>query len=165
MDWYTFLIIIHLIGAVLGVGGATFAEIFYLKAKKDGVVEPLEIDHLRTIYFVLRIGLFILLMSGLGFLLFYYLNGAGQALLSPKILVKLSIVFILIFNAFLAKAKKIPMWFSAAISLTSWYTAMILGAWRTLDASFVNIIIVYIVAVFIVAGILELIKKYLKIPT
>jgi len=48
--------------------------------------------------------------------------------------------------------------------LTSWYGAMILGAWRTLDASFASIIIVYIIAVFIMAGILKLIRRYLKIP-
>ena len=140
------------------------AEIFYLKAKRDGIIEPLEIDHLKTIYFILRIGLFILIISGFGLLLFYRLIGAGEALLNPKLWVKLSIVVILVFNAFLIQAKKIPMWLGASISLTSWYGALILGAWRTLDASFISIIIVYVVAVFIVAGILDLIKKLLKIP-
>ena len=106
MDWYTFLIIIHLIGTVLGVGGATFAEIFYFKAKKDGVIEPLEVDYLRTAYFVLRIGLFILIISGFGFLLFYRLIGAGEVLLNQKLWAKLGIVVILVFNAFLIQAKK-----------------------------------------------------------
>ena len=164
MDWYTFLIIIHLIGTVLGVGGATFAEIFYLKAKKDGVIEPLEIDYLRTIYFILRIGLFILVITGFGFLLFYRLNGYGEGLLNPKLWAKLAIVAILILNTFLIQIRKIPMWLGASVSLTSWYGAMILGSWRTLDASFASIIIVYIIAVFIMAGILKLIKRYLKIP-
>ena len=164
MDWYTFLIITHLIGTVLGVGGATFAEIFYLKAKKDGIIEPLEIDHLRTIYFVLRIGLFISIITGFSFLLFYYLIGASELFLNPKLWAKLLIVTILVLNAFLIKFKKIPMWLGASISLTSWYGAMILGAWRTLNVSFINIIIIYIIAIFIVAGILEFIKKLLKIP-
>ena len=164
MDWYTFLIITHLIGTVLGVGGATFAEIFYLKAKRDGIIEPLEVDYLRTVYFILRIGLFILIISGFGFLLLYRLMGNGEALLNPKLWTKLLIVVILGFNAFLIQAKKIPMWLGASISLTSWYGTLTLGAWRTLDASFISIIIVYVIAVFIVAGILELIKKYLKIP-
>ena len=164
MDWYTFLIITHLIGTVLGAGGATFAEIFYLKAKRDGVIEPLEIDYLKTIYFILRIGLFILIISGFGFLLLYRLMGNGEALLNSKLWAKLGIVVILVLNAFLIQAKKIPMWLGASISITSWYGALILGAWRTLDASFVSIIIIYIIAFFIVAGILYLIKIYLKIP-
>ncbi len=164
MDWYTFLIITHLIGTVLGAGGATFAEIFYFKAKKDGVMEPLEVDHLRTVYFVLRIGLFILIITGFGFLLFYRLIGAGEVLLSPKLWAKLGIVIILVFNAFLIQAKKIPMWLGASVSLTSWYGALILGAWRTLDVSFISIIVVYIVAIFIIAGILEIIRRLLKIP-
>lgn len=159
------LIITHLIGAVLGVGGATFAEIFYLKAKKDGVIEPLEIDHLRTIYFVLRIGLFISAITGFGFLLFYRLIGApAEVFFNPKLWAKLSILIVLILNAFLIQIRKIPMWLGASVSLTSWYSALILGSWRTLDASFVSIIIFYIIAVFVIAGILELIKKFLKIP-
>ena len=164
MNWHSFLIIVHLIGTVLGVGGATFAEIFYLKAKRDGVIEPLEVDYLKTSYLVLRIGLFILIISGFGFLLFYRLSGYGGGLLNPKLWAKLAIVVILILNAFLIQIRKIPMWLGASVSLTSWYGAMILGAWRTLDASFISIIIAYVIAIFIVVGILELIKRYLKIP-
>ena len=164
MNWYSFLIIVHLIGTVLGVGGATFAEIFYLKAKRDGVIEPLEVDYLKTSYLVLRIGLFILIISGFGFLLFYRLIGVGEALLNPKLWAKLLIVIILISNAFLIQIRKIPMWLGTSISFTSWYGALILGAWRTLDVSFISIIITYVIAIFIVAGILDLIKKYLKIP-
>ena len=36
MDWHTALIVIHLIGTALGVGAATFAEIFYIKSLRDG---------------------------------------------------------------------------------------------------------------------------------
>jgi len=164
MDWYTFLIITHIIGTVLGAGGATFAEVFYLKAKRDGVIEPLEVDYLKTSYLILRIGLFILIISGFGFLLLYRLAGYGEGLLNPKLWAKLTIVAILIINAFLIQIRKIPMWLGASVSLTSWYGALILGAWRTLETPFISIMIVYVVAVFVVAGILELIRKYLKIP-
>ena len=164
MDWYTFLIITHIIGTVLGAGGATFAEVFYLKAKRDGVIEPLEVDYLKTSYLILRIGLFILIISGFGFLLLYRLAGYGEGLLNPKLWAKLTIVAILIINAFLIQIRKIPMWLGASVSLTSWYGALILGTWRTLETPFISIMIVYVVAVFVVAGILELIRKYLKIP-
>ena len=39
MDWHLVLIIVHVIGTVLGVGGATFAEIFLLKGLDLLVVE------------------------------------------------------------------------------------------------------------------------------
>lgn len=163
MDWYIFLIIIHLIGTVLGVGGATFAEIFYLKAKRDGVFEPYEIDYIRIAVFVLRIGLAILVISGFGFLLFYRIVGAGEALLASKLWAKLFIVLILILNTYLMQAKKIPMALGVSLSLTSWYAALIIGAWRILTASFISIIIVYIIAVVLVTLILKIIEKQLQI--
>lgn len=165
MDWYSFLIISHLIGAVLGVGGATFAEIFYLKAKRDGVIDPLEVDYIKNTITVLRVGLFILVFSGFGFLLLYRFEGAGAAILDARLWAKLLIFLVIIFNAFLMQARKIPMWLASSISLTSWYAALIIGGWRTLSASFGSIMIAYIIAIIVVAIVLELIKKLLKIPS
>lgn len=42
MDLHSILITTHLIGVALGVGGATFGGILYLKAMKDGKVDPME---------------------------------------------------------------------------------------------------------------------------
>ena len=58
----------------------------------------------------------------------------------------------------------VPFWLGASISFTSWYAAMILGAWRSVPFSFVEIMIGYAVAVIVMAGVLEgvraLHKKY-----
>jgi hypothetical protein len=165
IDWYLFLKITHFIGVALGVGGATFAEIFYLKAKRDGVIEPLEADYMKTAVFVLRLGLFILVVSGFGFFLVYRFTLAGALILDPQLWAKLTIVLVLIFNAFLTAAQKAPMWLASAISFTSWYAALIIGAWSSLEASYSSVIIVYIIAIFVVALILEIIRKALKIPS
>lgn len=153
------MVVSHIIGTVLGVGGATFAEIFYLKAKRDGIFEPLEVDYLKVAYFVLRIGLFILVISGFGFLLLFRLNEFGGPLLGVKLWSKLLIVLILVLNAFLIQTKKMPMWLGSSISITSWYTAMILGLWRGLNYSFGHIAVSYLFAVLIVAYILHIIDK------
>jgi ABC-type amino acid transport system permease subunit len=55
------------------------------------------------------------------------------------------------------------MLIGASLSLTSWYGALILGAWRTLTASFLSIIIVYIIAVIFAALILKVIEKKMQI--
>lgn len=161
--WGFFLTIIHVIGTVLGAGGATFAEIFYLKAIKDGIVEPLEADYLKTVYRILRIGTFILVFSGLGYLVFYRLSGQEELIYSQRLWAKFSIVLIILFNALLLQAKKIPIWLGSAVSLTSWYSALILGIWRSLKTPFFEILAIYFVAIFIVAAILALIKKQMRI--
>jgi len=149
----------HIIGVILGTGGATFAEIFYLKAKRDGVFEPLEVDYLKLSYFVLRTGLFLLVLSGFGLLLSLRFHEFGAPLLGVKLWAKLLIVLIIILNAFLIQARKMPMWLGSSLSITSWYTATILGLWRGIPYSFGQIMIFYLLSVMLVAYILHIIDK------
>lgn len=162
IDWQTILTASHIIGTVLGLGGATFAEIFYLKAAKDGVINATESDFLKTTYFILRLGMIILLFSGFGYLFFYRLTGQTELIYNPKLWAKLTIVLAIIFNALLLQAKKMPLWLGSAISLTSWYSAFILGSWRGLETSYISIIVLYIMAIIIVAAFLEIIKKVIR---
>lgn len=160
---YTFLILVHLVGTVLGVGGATFAEIFYLRAVKDGEVTPEEGAGLKTIYRVLRIGLILSVLSGFGFLLFYRFTGLEGELLDPKLWAKMTVIVILVINALLLQLHRIPMWLGASLSITSWYAAMVLGAWRGMPYSYIEIMVGYIAAVIVMVLVLVQIRKwYLK---
>lgn len=150
MDWHSFLVISHIIGTVFGVGGATMAEVFSIKALKDGVINETENDFLKTIYFFIRSGLFILILSGFGLLLLYRMEGvAPETIYTDNFIAKLLIVLVIIFNPLLVQAKIISYSVSSPLSLVSWYAALILGAWRTLDASFFSIVGVYLAAVLI----------------
>ncbi len=159
MDIYTLLIFTHLIGTVLGVGAATFAEIFYLRALKDGVVSPEEGSGLKAIYSVLRVGLIISVLSGFGFLLLYRFTGQEERLLDPKLWAKMTIIIILVVNALMLQLHKIPMWLGASLSLTSWYAAMILGSWHDITYSYMEIMFGYVVAVVITTVVLSFINK------
>ena len=160
MDVHFFLIISHLIGTVLGVGGATFAEIFHTRALKDGVVNPEEGATLKIVYRVLRVGLVITVFSGFGFLLLFRLTGMEERLLDPKLWAKMTIVGILLVNALLLQAHRIPLWLGASLSLASWYAAMIIGAWRGMPYSYWEILFGYVLAVAVVAVCLEVFKKW-----
>lgn len=150
MDWNSFLVIGHIIGAVFGAGGATMAEVFSIKALKDGVINETENDFLRTIYFFIRLGLFLLILSGFGLLILYRLEGvAPEMIYTDKFVAKLLVVLVIIFNPLLVQAKIISYSVSSPLSLVSWYAALILGAWRTLDASLFSIIGVYLFVVLI----------------
>ena len=160
MDIYTILVLTHLLGTVLGVGAATMAEVFYVKALRDRVISPEEGSTLKTTYFILRIGLILAVLSGFGFLLLYRFTGQEERLLDPKLWAKMSIIVILVVNALMLQLHKIPMWLGASLSLTSWYAAMILGSWRGIDYSYAEIMMGYVVAVVIMIVALEWIKKH-----
>lgn len=159
MSIYELLIIFHIIGTVLGVGGATFAEIFHVRALRDGSVSEEEGATLKAIYTILRIGLFTAVLSGFGFLLYFSLTGQEERLYSEKLWAKLTVIFFLSVNALLLQAKKMPLWLGSSVSLTSWYTALILGSVWGADYTYFGVLSVYIVAVLVVAGLLHLIEK------
>lgn len=160
MSIYTALVLTHLLGTILGVGAATFAEIFYLKALKDGEITPEEGSTLKTVYSVLRVGLMIAVLSGFGFLLLYRVSGMEDRLYDPKLWAKMTVIVILVVNALLLQLHRIPMWLGASLSLTSWYAATVLGAWRRIEYSYVEIMTGYIVAVVFVTACLALIKSW-----
>jgi hypothetical protein len=159
IDIHLILIIAHLIGVALGVGGATFGGILYLKAMKDGKVDPMEGEWLGVIFTVLRIGLVIAILSGFGFFLEYRFTGQEERLFDPRLWAKMTIILALVSNALLIQMRRIPMWFGEALSITSWYSALVLGIMRGANYSYFTFLIFYIIAVFIVMGILKIIKK------
>ncbi|HJL55601.1 MAG: hypothetical protein QGH85_02745 [Candidatus Pacebacteria bacterium] len=159
MDIHSILITAHLVGVALGVGGATFVGILYMKAMKDGKIDPMEGEWLSVVFTVLRIGLVILVISGFGFFLEYRFTGQEERLLDPRLWAKMTIILVLVFNALLIQMRKVPMWLGESLSITSWYGALVLGIMQSAVYSYTTFLIYYIVAVFIVVGILKIIKR------
>lgn len=166
MDFFTVLIISHIIGTVLGVGGATFIEIFLNKALRDGVVDTTEADFLKTTFFIVRIGLIISLITGFGLLLLYRFEDQAFKLYDPTLWAKMTILGVLVVNALLLQAHRIPLWLGSALSFVSWYTVMVFGILLNGPSySYWRLLFYYAVAVLIGALILNGIRKVLGIKT
>lgn len=161
MDLYTFLVIVHLIGAVLGVGGATFIEIFINKALADGTVDPTESSFLKTTYRVVRIGLILSLLSGFGFLLMYKLTGQNFKLYNPILWAKMTMIVIIAVNAVLLEMRKINLFWGSAFSFVSWYSVLIISPFLSgaPKFSYLEVVFGYIVAVLVGAVVLDIIRK------
>lgn len=176
MDIRNALIIAHIIGTALGAGGATVSDYLFFKFAKDGKLDKDEYRILLTVSDIIWTGLLILLLSGFGFIALY-LSGNESVIRVynlNKIWAKCTIVAILIANGFFMHRKilpmlhhresrslitpsfirKSPLMFTAgAISAVSWYSALILGAWRGLTATYSEILIAYIcIAIVAIIG-------------
>lgn len=161
MDYtYIFLIILHGIGAVLGVGGATMSDLMFFKTIRNLSISKTEMKFLELGSFQIWGGIVCTLISSLG--LWYFFPELVQ---TPKVYAKLTIFCILLINGiflnvwltpFLKKhlatslsasptfLKNRPILFSSgAVSIISWYSVFILGLWRGLPFSYTTIIMVY----------------------
>ena len=163
MDYYLLLVTAHIFGAILGVGGITFAEIFYFKSAKDNIINETESSFLKTTYFVLRIGTILLVLSGFGFLVYYRFIGSEELLYNSQLWTKLTIVIVIALNAVLLQAKKMPAWLGSPISLVSWYATMLLGIFRNVEMSYLQAMTIYMVMIIFVGFVLDYMKRILNI--
>jgi len=167
MDIYTTLILVHLIGTVLGVGGATMIEVHLNKALASGM----SLDHRSLLglnFTVLRIGLVLGLFSGFGFVAYYISSGQYFRLENPLLWAKLFFVIVVAVNALLLQAHKIGLYWGSALSFVTWWALFISGFMLSniVQASFVEIIGAYVVMIvagaFILHKLRELVAKQSK---
>lgn len=161
MDIFTLLIIGHLVGTVLGVGGATFIEIFLTKSLRDGEIDPIESSFLKTTFMVVRVGLIISLFTGFGFLLFYQLTGQTFKLYNPMLWAKMTIIIIIAINAILLQSHKISLWWGSTFSFVSWYSAAIIGVFLRgpVSYSYIEVMFFYAIAVLVGGLALDFVRR------
>jgi hypothetical protein len=166
MNLYLALVIFHVIGTAIGAGGATFSDWIFFNAAKDGKIDRSELNILKAASTLVSIGLAILIITGFGFLI-HYLLVPGSGVAAPKAYAKIFIVAVIVVNGWVLHRRVLPLVEEAskenhtivgsvieknrslvltagAISIVSWYSALILGAWRGLEVSTELILIVYI---------------------
>lgn len=151
MTWDEFLKISHIVGTILGVGGATYIELIFRRAKADGRIDDSESGILRLMFTVLRVGLLLIVLSGFGFFLQLRLEGPQFVLYLPGLWMKLSLTVLLLLNAVLLQLRKVPVWLGGAVSLVAWYVAAFLGIWRSYHPSYLTLVLAYAVLVGLVA--------------
>lgn len=164
MSLYELLIVGHIIGTVLGVGAATFAEIYYTRFNRDNIIDDAEAQTLKVTYTIMRLGLFLLVITGFAFLLSARLTEHVGILHSTAFWTKMTIVGILVVNALLLQARMIPFGIGTAISLTSWYAALVIGVAGRIDASFVELFAYYVAAIIVVYFVLRSIRAWMHTP-
>lgn len=151
MDIYTIIVAGHVIGTILGVGGATIAEFQITRALRDKKVSDDERALMHVNYTVIRVGMGILLLSVIA-MFWYHLNAGNQFILTSEKLWIKDVMFAAIFiNAVALHKRWVPLWLGASISFTSWWGATLLGLAGRLPYSFEVYLIGYLLAIGLVA--------------
>ena len=165
------LILGHIIGTILGVGGATFIEVHLNMALRDGRMDDTEKGFMAKDFLMTRIGMALAFITGFGFIIEYYLNNQLFRLMDGVFWAKMLIIVIIIVNAYLLHKHKIGLYWGSAFSFVSWWTAMILGTFLTngvkffpanVPVSFISIMCVYGVTVVVGAFLLHKIRTLVK---
>jgi GGDEF domain-containing protein len=150
----TVLIIMHLIGLVVGLGAATVADVLFMGCLLNNRMTEDQFASFKRVTDLVVVGLLILGASGFGFIAFYALTDPSL-IANPKLWAKLGIVVVLSINGFFMHDFIMPLigrnlnrplfsvpaiirnrWLlfgCGAISMTSWYAALVLGVWKEIN--------------------------------
>ncbi|HEY4510035.1 MAG TPA: hypothetical protein VJC15_03565 [Candidatus Paceibacterota bacterium] len=165
----TIYTILHLFGIAIGAGGAFASDLIFFKSVKDGKLSSTEFGFMEMGSKMVWIGLAVLVVSGV---LLFSLD-TDKYLASSKFLAKITIVAIIIANGILLHLKFISKFrkavregempigeyiesnplllVSGVVSVVSWSSAIILGAFRGIPYSYWMILDVY--AAVVLSGI------------
>ena len=162
IDYHNILTIFHLFGVVVGMGGAVMSDFMFFSSIHDEKISHTEIRFLKLGSLAVWLGLTLIVISGL--LLFG--ENPGRYLNSPKFLAKMTIVVVLVVNGIIFHLIHIPrllrhagahfpssdefmrkvplLLISGAVSMISWFSALILGVLRNPPYTYFEIMTAYL---------------------
>lgn len=164
----TLLLIVHLVGLALGVGGALISDAMFFKAIRDFRITKTEMGFLTLGSAAIITGLALLVLSGAGM----FSLDPDRYLASTKFLAKMTIVALLVVNGIVLHQLQIPylhrlvregrstksgfathrtlFLLGGAVSLVSWIAALTLGAFRTIPWPYHSIMGAYFAVLILV---------------
>jgi DNA-binding beta-propeller fold protein YncE/cytochrome b involved in lipid metabolism/uncharacterized membrane protein len=164
---HTLFLIIHLFGVALGAGGAFMSDGAFFASLKDRKISKDEFGILKITSQMTWVGLILLLVSGAGL---FAMNPEVLSA-STKFLVKISIIGVLLLNGIVFHAVHLPfigdhlgkllskknspnkfsetpyLLLSGVISVTSWASAVILGALGGVPFSYLGGLTIYLAVI------------------
>jgi hypothetical protein len=179
-DLKIFATIAHLIGVAIGVGAATVSDVLFFKFLKDLRISKQEAGVLKALHPLFWIALFVLILSGI----MLYAQDPEHFRSSAKFQLKVVVVCVIVLNGLLLhfvvspklqqisfgkphkghhagelKHLRLIAFGSGAVSLVSWYSALVLGALRGIPVTFFVGVALYLVVIFGAIGVSILVAR------
>lgn len=164
VEYKWIVIILHVLGAALGVGGATVTDILFFKFLRDHKISRREADIMNSVSKIIWIALGLIIVSGIAL----YLPASERLNDSAKFMTKMIAVIVLVLNGIalnmIVAPRLVKIYFGdldpikkertkiirrlsfalGAISITSWYFVFILGSLRSFTLNFQEFMMIYL---------------------
>lgn len=160
---FRYIIGLHLVGIILGFGGALIADIFFFRFLKDRKITEEEVKTLKVFSKIIWMGLVVIVLSGS--LLFF--SNFERYSNSAKFLTKMTVVSIIVVNGLVlnfavtpklssinfdsrkekdkTKGTRSLVFAAGSVSTASWWTAFILGLMHGSPAPYLTMLSVYLI--------------------
>ncbi len=145
---------ISTLGLILAVGSSTYALVFFNQSIRDGRIDEIEKRFLHTVYFVLRVGMLLLVTSVLWRL--FELAFSGLPIFSDATTwFQFTLLILININALLMDRHLMPMWLGPGVAGGSWYSYFFSVVLASLQLPFFSLILFWFC---LIVGLLLLIR-------
>jgi hypothetical protein len=151
------------LGALIGAGFTTYAEIFFTHAASDGEIDHHERKYLRRLFKGFAFGITLVLFSNIALIVLEYLvPSAPQAVLAAPFWTLQTLTLLIIFVGWLLSKRRIPWWLGSTAVLTAWWMLLFidLGSFNT--SGFLDLLFTYVLVTALVAGVLSYLRMYMR---
>jgi hypothetical protein len=162
--WVNFL---HQYAIGLSVGASTFAMVFYYYVLARGETHPEHRKLMHIVYFVLRIGMLLIVISEFAkFAYSYQTNNYLYWMHNPEVFMRWLIFSIIVLNAILMHKRLISMWIGPVLAGGSWYALFFFSVfvdirWVDTGYDFIHLLVGYLLWLLVVFAVLGLLRLYL----
>lgn len=178
-QYRTPIIVLHALGAAVGVGAATVTDIFFFRFLKDYKISQSEHDLMNTLSNIIWFALGLIIITGIGL----FIPEQERLLNSSKFLTKVVAVLVVTVNGvflnLVISPKMMQMDFSephnhqkgelhlmrklsfalGGISISSWYIIFILGSLKSIPVSFKTGVILYFLVLCFAIGMSQVVDQ------
>jgi hypothetical protein len=165
-EYIAFFAGLNTLGALIGTAFTTYAEIFYTRAAADDRIDHHERKYLRHLFQGLKFGMILVLVSGVALIVLEYLvPSAPQTVLTGPFWALQTLIYLIIALAWALSKKKASWWFSSAAILVGWWMMSLIDLGFLNSFNYVQIILAFIFVTFIVAGLLNYLRTWMRRST
>ncbi|MBF6057377.1 MULTISPECIES: hypothetical protein [Thiomicrorhabdus] len=157
----------HQFAVGLSVGSSTFALVFYYYVVAAGETLPEQRKFMHIVYFVLRIGMMLIVLSEFAIFLYsYHINNYLYWMANPEVLMRLTLFTVIVINALLMHKRLISMWIGPVIAGGSWYAFFFFSVfvdirWVELGFNYVTLLSGYLLWLLLLGIFLSALRLYL----
>lgn len=157
----TIIATLYFLGVVIGTAYTTLAEISYLRAASDGDVDAHERKYLRRLYRGMHFGMSLVLCTAIALIVLEYLvAGAPQDVLAAPFWAAQTITAAMVYFGWSLEKRQTPWWVASAGIVVGWWMLAFLDLGYFNNYPYVAIIMMYILLLFIIAGIVGYIRLW-----
>jgi hypothetical protein len=154
---------LNTLGALVGTGMTTYAEIFYTHAVSDGEIDHHERKYLRRLFRGFTFGMTLVLLSDLVLIVLEYLipNAPQAVLTAPFWSLQILTVLILLLGWLLSK-RRIMWWLGSAAVLSAWWILLGIDLGTFNSSGYLELLFNYVLVTALFAALLSFLRTYMR---